>query len=97
MYLVQILLPISANGARPQVESVLDKLTAEFGGVTAFVNSPAHGLWEKNGEREQDRIVTVEVMVDAFDAGRWRGYRKFLEATFKQDEVVIRVMEMTKV
>ena len=47
MHLVQILLPVSGKGARTQVEAVLDKLTAEFGGVTAFVNSPAHGLWEK--------------------------------------------------
>jgi hypothetical protein len=68
MRLVQILLPLATPGGKPRFEAVLDDLTTKFGGATAFVHSPARGLWEDHGEREQDRIVTVEVMVDDLDA-----------------------------
>ena len=68
MHLIQILLPLATAGGRPRFEGVLEALTTEFGGATAFVNSPARGLWEDHGQREHDRIVTIEVMVENFDA-----------------------------
>jgi hypothetical protein len=97
MRLVQILLPLSTSGGRTPFETVLDELTTAFGGATAFVNSPARGLWDDNGEREQDRVVTVEVMVEEFDADWWAHYRKRLEAEFEQKEIVVRAIEMVKV
>lgn len=99
MKLVQILLPIKAFDAssRDRFERVLADLTAAFGGATAGLQSPAQGLWEDNGEVERDRIVTVEVMVDAFDAGWWFGYRRALEAAFGEKEIVIRAIPMEKI
>jgi hypothetical protein len=97
MHLIQILLPLATSGGKPRFEAVLEKLTTKFGGATAFINSPARGLWEDHGEREQDRIVTVEVMVEDFEADWWADYRKGLEKALKQKEIVIRAIEMVKV
>lgn len=99
MHLVQILLPLtkSSDARKKSFEAVLETLTSEFGGATAFVNSPAHGLWDEGGQREQDRIVNVEVMVQSFDLEWWADYRKHLEATFAQKEVVIRAIQITRV
>jgi hypothetical protein len=97
MHLIQILLPLTTSRGKPRFEAVLEKLTTEFGGVTAFVNSPARGLWEEHGAREHDRIVSVEVMVEDFDTVWWAGFRKGLEEAFEQKEIVIRAIEMVKV
>jgi hypothetical protein len=53
-------------------------------------------MWDDGGVRELDRIVTVEVMVKEFDHDWW-AYRKHLETTFEQKEVVVRAVETTKV
>jgi hypothetical protein len=97
MRLVQILLPLLTSGGRTGFETVLNELTTEFGGATAILNSPARGLWDDNGESEQDRVVTIEVMVQDFDADWWAGYRKRFEAEFEQKEVVVRAIEIIKV
>ena len=99
MHLVQILLPLktSSDGRQASFEAVLETLTSEFGGATAFVNSPARGLWEDAGEIEQDRIVTVEAMVEDFDIDWWADYRKHLETLFAQEEIVVRAVEIIRV
>lgn len=60
MYLVQILLPLYDNRKHPFLHSdfklVRGELTEHFGGVTAFVRSPAEGLWkEDDGKVSRDR------------------------------------------
>jgi hypothetical protein len=45
---------------------------------------------QNSGGTEEDRIVTVEVMVDEFDREWWAGYRETLEDEFDQQELVIR-------
>jgi hypothetical protein len=99
MYLVQLLLPLtsSADGQRARFEPVLDELTARFGGVTAFVNAPARGLWQTGGGTKEDRIVTVEVMVEEFEDAWWAGYRKTLEERFDQQELMVRAIEIARV
>jgi hypothetical protein len=43
-----------------------------FGGVTAFLRSPAVGLWkEGNDEVNRDEVVMFEVMTDQLDED-WR-------------------------
>ena len=98
MRLVEILLPSSrGEEAKCGFERVMHELTERFGGTTAHVNSPAEGIWDNDGAEERDQVVTVEVMVEEFDEHWWREYRKELEKRFRQKEIVIRVMEMTKV
>ena len=74
MYLVQILLPLYDNDARPieqeEYEQVRDELTELFGGITTYVRSPAKGLWkESTTSTVHDDIVIYEVMTEVLDRG----------------------------
>ena len=95
MFIVEIFLPLSDNSGAPFHSSafaaVRAQLTERFGGVTAFVRSPAVGIWQDEaGQPRKDDIVVFEVMTDDLDAEWWRTYRARLEEAFRQDEVVIR-------
>jgi len=98
MYLVQILLPLSrSTEAKIGFEGVLGRLTHQFGGATAYLNSPAQGLWNDGDDIKRDRVVTVEVMLDAFNPSWWSSYRTELERDFSQEEIVIRRIEIERV
>ena len=95
MYLVEIFLPIFDNAGVPfpkqQFDRVRRELTDRFGGVTAFVRSPADGLWtDAAGQVRRDEIAIFDVMTDTLDHDWWRAYRKRLEEGFRQEEIVIR-------
>ena len=102
MYLIQLLLPLYDNDKRafPRAyfDQVRQELTHLFGGVTAFVRSPAVGLW-KDDEQDvtRDDVVMFEVMADALDEEWWKKYRQRLENTFRQDAIVVRAVETTKI
>jgi hypothetical protein len=91
-YLVEILLPTGPSSSRANLDIVRKELTERFGGVTLHVNAPAEGLWEDDGEVEEDRIIIVEVMVENLDRPWWSSYRADLEARFRQDEIVLRAV-----
>jgi hypothetical protein len=95
MHLVQLFLPVYGNEGQPFPKSMFDKvreeLTDAFGGVTAFVRSPAVGLWEDDtGEVCRDDVVLFEVMAEMLDRAWWRAYRRTLEQRFGQEEILIR-------
>ena len=98
MHLVQILLPLydnhgSAFGREP-FDRVRRELTDRFGGVTAYLRSPASGAWKEEGGRvERDEVVILEVMDRDLDREWWADYRRALEERFRQDEVMIRAMQ----
>ena len=98
MYLVQILLPTHDNEGRRfdrgLFEAVRTELTERFGGVTAFVQSPALGLWrdEERGTTTRDQMVLVEVMTRRLERDWWRRYRHGLEQRFRQDAIVARAL-----
>jgi len=99
MHLIEILLPLSDNEGKSfgadLLAQVRDELVEHFGGVTAFTRNPAEGLWKDGGENpDRDDIVIFEVMADWLDRGWWRGYRTELERRFRQDEVVVRAIEV---
>ena len=99
MNLVQLLLPLYDNDgeAIPQesFSKVRRELTERFGGLTAFTQAPAEGLWKKNGEPpSRDHIVIFEIMTPEIDAAWWTGYRRALEALFRQESVVIRAQSV---
>jgi hypothetical protein len=65
-------------------------LTSRFGGVTAFVRSPAVGLWKENShDINREEIVMFEVLADQLDKEWWASYRKELEDKFRQEEPLI--------
>ena len=40
------------------------ELASEFGGVTAYIQAPADGLWKAGTEESHDEIVIFETMVE---------------------------------
>lgn len=101
MFLVQMLLPLYDNaGRRVPSEHFLrlrEELTERFGGVTAFVRSPAQGTWKENGgEVDRDEVVMCEVMVDPLDRTWWQAYRRTLEERFGQQELMLRAVPVER-
>jgi hypothetical protein len=98
MHLVQLLLPLYDNNqlpfSRESFDNVRKDLTERFGGVTAFVRSPAVGLWkEANDEVNRDDVVMFEVMTEELDEAWWKLYRISLQVKFRQEELVFRALE----
>ncbi|HEU4558842.1 MAG TPA: hypothetical protein VFS20_13370 [Longimicrobium sp.] len=98
MYLIQILLPLKDNQGNAFVHDeygrVRTEMTERFGGVTFYARAPATGLWKDGeGDLTRDEVVVAEVMAQHQDREWWRLYRQELEARFKQDMVVIRIIQ----
>ena len=95
MYLLQLFLPVYDPAGRPFPKAMFDAVRAELagrhGGVTAYLRSPAVGLWEDDdGECVRDDVLLFEVMVDAIDRPWWFEFRRELERRFAQDEILLR-------
>jgi hypothetical protein len=101
VHLFQILLPVKDNAGQPFAEEDFDRvkneLATEHSGVTAYLQSPAEGLWRQAGETDTDHIVIFEVMTEDVDLPRWRKRRAQLERYFRQDKVVIRYLPLALV
>lgn len=96
-HLVQILLPLTDNEGRAfearLFRDVRQTLIEKFGGVTAYVRSPAKGLWkEEAGDLVDDEIVIYEVMVDTLDRDWWLGFCEHTRLAFEQKELVMRAI-----
>ena len=100
MFLVQILLPVSVDGApiaSSRFAEVARELTGRFGGLTAYTRAPAEGLWHSpEGGTAEDQVVVYEVMAEELDRAWWAEYRQTLEARFEQDEVVVRAQPIER-
>jgi hypothetical protein len=95
MFLVEFFLPVFDNGGahfpKEEFDHVRRELTERFGGVTAFMRSPAKGLWADDaGVVRHDDLASFEVMTETLDRDWWRGYREQLEERFRQQEIVMR-------
>lgn len=103
MHLVQILIPVFDNSGQRFEQDLFDavrtQLIERFGGLTAFVQSPAIGLWKdaESGTTTQDAMILIEVMSDTLDQAWWLSYRHSLEKIFRQDEIVIRAIACQRV
>ena len=96
MVLIQVLLP--TTGGRPGApEAALATTTRElaetFDGVTAYVRSPAKGLWTApDGKTEGDDVVMIEVVTARFERQWWRTYSAMLAERFHQDTIHVRAL-----
>jgi hypothetical protein len=97
--LIQLLLPTTlSNGtesrdATAAISETRRELAETFEGLTAYLRSPATGLWTApDGETEQDDVVMVEVVTDRFDRAWWRTYADRLATRFQQEIVHVRTM-----
>ena len=103
MYLIQILIPVFDNEGhrfhRDTFETERERLTERFGGLTAFVQSPALGLWKdaQSGATSRDEMILIEVMVETVDRDWWTAYRRALEGIFRQDEIVVRAIACDRI
>ena len=101
MYLVQILLPAFDNEGQEfpaeLFESIAGELTLRFGGLTAYIRSPAEGRWKQADQTDYDEIIVLEVMAEAFDRDWWRALRARLEREMRQKEVVIRATQIERI
>jgi hypothetical protein len=100
MMLIQLLLPSTGSGddaaLRQAIAETRSELVERFGGVTAFVRSPARGAWRSpQGDVEHDDVVMVEVIAREFDRAWWREYAAVLEQRFSQQSVMIRAGEVS--
>lgn len=95
MVLIQVLLPIAVNGApaTAQLAKTRTELVDRFDGLTAYVRSPAKGVWTApDGHKEQDDVIMVEVVIDSFDRAWWRSYAAVLAERFSQESVHVRAL-----
>jgi hypothetical protein len=101
MYLIQVLLPIKGpNGAFPPalVSETRSELVNTFGGVTAYLRTPAAGAWTApDGTLERDEVVMIEVVTTNFDRGWWAEYSGILAQRFGQDTIHIRAIAVETV
>jgi len=96
MVLIQLLLPTKggtrADGLTPLTETRRE-LADRFNGLTAYLRSPAKGLWTApDGRTEQDDVVMVEIVTESFDRAWWRGYAATLAVRFDQDSIHVRAV-----
>ena len=101
MHLIQLLLPLHDNDGQPFSVSyftqVRHDLTDRFGGVTAFLRTPAVGLWKESAnDINRDQVVMFEVLAEQLDRDWWSLYRNQLQSKFRQDEVLIWASTITK-
>jgi hypothetical protein len=97
MYLIQLLLPAAADGSGDDVAvaETRRELVDRFGGITAYLQTPAHGVWTSpEGGRRHDHVVMVEVVASDFDRGWWRGYAAQLARRFAQDAIHVRAVQV---
>lgn len=95
MVLIQLLLPATGveGGAMNALAETRQELVERFKGVTAYVRSPAKGLWTApDGRTEADDVVMVEVVTDRFDRGWWRTYSATLAERFAQEAIHVRAV-----
>lgn len=97
--LFQILLPLYDNEgelfSNEMYKSIRLELTERFGGLTAYSRAPATGLW-KDGDEELsvDKLLVYEVIADEFEKKFWKSFKEILKAQFKQEEIIIRYIDI---
>jgi hypothetical protein len=94
MFLIQMLLPThdSREGAAVgKLRQTRAEIVDQFGGVTAYVRSPAAGAWTSpDGNVEEDDVVMIEILADTFDREWWRRYVETLKERFAQESIHVR-------
>ena len=98
MVLIQLLLPTTTAGRGDSTAAITEtrrELSAKFDGLTAYMRSPAKGVWTAaDGHTELDDVVMVEVVTDIFDRKWWREYSAALATRFAQDAIHVRALSI---
>ena len=99
MVLIQMLLPATTSGleadADRRVRQTRHELVEIFGGITAYLQTPAQGVWTSpEGEREHDAVVMVEIVTERFDRTWWQQYAATLATRFQQETIHVRAVKV---
>ena len=98
MVLIQLLLPTALPNAEPtEAMAALavthSELAERFAGLTAYVRSPARGVWTApDGRTEHDDVAMVEVVTEHFDRDWWSSYVARLAERFRQQTMHVRAL-----
>jgi hypothetical protein len=97
MVLIQALLPVSASRSDAETDERVRRTRRElveaFGGITAYLQTPAQGVWTSpDGQRERDAVVMVEIVTERFDRTWWQQYAAKLAARFQQEAIHVRAV-----
>jgi hypothetical protein len=99
MYMVQLFLPLYDNDNKKFIvkryEAVRKKLTDRFGGLTCYGRAPVEGLWKDDkDDAKRDDLVIYEVITEELDVAWWQTYRRQLERTFRQEQILVRAHQV---
>ena len=88
----EIYLPTTMNDGTPvdaaKIQLVKDKLVKAFGGYTHFSHQ-SEGVWCMGGVTFRDGVTIVRVIDDGSANFDMAGFRKSIEASLKQEHVLI--------
>ena len=101
MFKLEIFLPVyDLKGIQFEYQAyddVQNTLIHRYGGVTAFMRTPASGFWKNTlGQIEKDDVAIFEVMTEEIDRVWWQGFRKQLEHQFAQQEILIQATQIER-
>jgi len=99
VYLIQLLLPAVVaqpdDSSSDPVARTRRELVEAFGGLTAYLRTPAQGVWTSpDGGRAHDDVVMVEVVAEKIDRGWWREYTQRLARRFEQEAIHVRALQV---
>jgi hypothetical protein len=100
MVLIQLLLPTAIGAERRDGTALLAdtrrELAGWFKGITAYVRSPAKGMWTSpQGCTEADDVVMMEIVTPTFEREWWRIYAANLAERFEQKTIHVRALPVT--
>jgi hypothetical protein len=97
--LVQFFLPLydQKGKAFPDqyFNTIKAELTEQFGGITFYFRSPVLGMWKPEQKVIKDELVVVEVLAQQAAVPFFRNYQSVLEKKFKQDEIMMRLLNLS--
>ena len=98
MKLVQIFLPRYDNRGRRFPASAYARerqsLVDRFGGMTAYAQAPAVGLWKNGPATKRDELIIFEVLMRRVDRKWWMAYPYKLQKRFRQKELLVRSQDV---
>ncbi|MEJ2881009.1 inorganic diphosphatase [Pedobacter sp. GR22-6] len=100
--LVQLLLPLQDRDGKGFPDAFYEKfqhqLTEKFGGLTVYQRNPAEGFWkEGRSETVKEAMLVHEVLVGTIDEAYWKNLKASLLKQFRQDDILITSIRISKI
>jgi hypothetical protein len=96
--LIQLTLTLMTYGSADvsvMLATTQRELVEAFGDATAHFLTRAHGVWTlPHSQRDEDPVLTIEVVGRTFDRAWWREYLERLGTRFVRDGIHLRATEV---